>query len=242
MLLAVIPTDGGILIETVFYADEIKELPKEYSYPEVNEAELAMAKTLINSMNQEFQPELYKDEYQERLKALIEQKIAGKEIVSAKQEEQSNVIDLMEALKASIEQTSTNPNAAAGAKSERRFLMNILGNKSLKPMLIGADSEPFDDPSYLFELKLDSERCLSYLNKDSTELRNMRLLPKFPELSQLHRQVKKNCILDGELAVIKDGKPNFSRFSAEACCLINSKHGWPFPVLRPVLPLSIFYI
>ena len=30
MLLAVIPTDGGILIETVFYADEIKELPKEY--------------------------------------------------------------------------------------------------------------------------------------------------------------------------------------------------------------------
>ena len=37
----------------------------------------------------------------------------------------------------------------------------------------------------------------------------MRLLPKFPELSQLHRQVKKNCILDGELAVIKDGKPNF---------------------------------
>ena len=68
MLLAVIPTDGGILIETVFYADEIKELPKEYSYPEVNEAELAMAKTLINSMNQEFQPELYKDEYQERLK------------------------------------------------------------------------------------------------------------------------------------------------------------------------------
>ena len=49
-------------------------------------------------------------------------------------------------------------------------------------------------------------------SRDGTELRNkrnMRLLPKFPELSQLHRQVKKNCILDGELAVIKDGKPNF---------------------------------
>ena len=107
-LLAVIPTDDGILIETMFYADEIKELPKEYSHPAVNEAELAMAKTLINSMNQEFQPELYKDEYQERLKALIEQKIAGKEIVSAKQEEQGNVIDLMEALKASIEQAGSN--------------------------------------------------------------------------------------------------------------------------------------
>jgi len=108
MLLAVIPTDDGILIETMFYADEIKELPKEYSHPEVNEAELAMAKTLINSMDREFQPELYKDEYQERLEALIEQKIAGKEIVAAKQEEQGNVIDLMEALKASIEQAGPN--------------------------------------------------------------------------------------------------------------------------------------
>ena len=105
--------------------------------------------------------------------------------------------------------------------------MDIWENKNLKPMLIGADSGPFDDPDYLFELKLDGERCLAYLSKDGTELRNkrnMRLLPKFPELSQLHRQVKKNCILDGELAVIKDGKPNF------------------FEVLRPVLPLSIFYI
>ena len=50
MLLAVIPTDDGILIETMFYADEIKELPKEYTHPAVNEAELTMAKTLINSM------------------------------------------------------------------------------------------------------------------------------------------------------------------------------------------------
>ena len=113
-LLAVIPTDDGILIETMFYADEIKELPKEYSHPAVNEAELAMAKTLINSMNQEFQPELYQDEYQERLKALIEQKIAGKEIVSAKQEEQGNVIDLMEALKASIEQAGSNKHKRGG--------------------------------------------------------------------------------------------------------------------------------
>lgn len=58
MLLAVIPTDDGILIETMFYADEIKELPKEYTQPAVNEAELTMAKILINSMEQEFQPAL----------------------------------------------------------------------------------------------------------------------------------------------------------------------------------------
>ncbi len=58
MLLAVIPTDDGILIETMFYADEIKELPKEYTHPAVDGAESTMAKILINSMEQEFQPAL----------------------------------------------------------------------------------------------------------------------------------------------------------------------------------------
>ena len=52
--------------------------------------------------------------------------------------------------------------------------MDIWENKNLKPMLIGADSGPFDDPDYLFELKLDGERCLAYLSKDGTELRNKR--------------------------------------------------------------------
>ena len=76
--------------------------------------------------------------------------------------------------------------------------MDIWENKNLKPMLVGADSGPFDDPDYLFELKLDGERCLAYLSKDGTELRNkrnMRLLPKFPEMSQLHRQVKKLSLI-----------------------------------------------
>ena len=61
--------------------------------------------------------------------------------------------------------------------------MDIWENKNLKPMLIGADSGPFDDPDYLFELKLDGERCLAYLSKDGTELRNkrtMRLLRSSP--------------------------------------------------------------
>jgi DNA end-binding protein Ku len=43
-LLAIIPREDGILIETMFYADEIKELQKPYTRPQVNEAELDMAK------------------------------------------------------------------------------------------------------------------------------------------------------------------------------------------------------
>ncbi len=93
-----------MLISTMFYADEVKELQKQYKKPEVSEAELNMAKMLINSMDTPFNPEMYKDEYQEKLRQLIESKIAGKEIVAAQSEGPAKVIDLMEALKQSVEQ------------------------------------------------------------------------------------------------------------------------------------------
>ncbi|WP_418427895.1 DNA ligase [Anaerotruncus massiliensis (ex Liu et al. 2021)] len=92
--------------------------------------------------------------------------------------------------------------------------MDIFDEKNIRPMLIGEEAEAFDDPAYLYELKLDGERAIVYLDpKGETELRNKRnkrMLPIFPELSELHRQVKGRCILDGEYIVLKDGKPNFS--------------------------------
>jgi DNA end-binding protein Ku len=104
-LMAIIPREDGMLISTMFYEDDVKALPKSYNKPTVSEAELTMAKTLINAMDAPFNPSEYKDEYQIKLKELIETKIAGKEIVAAKPEKPDNVIDLMDALKASIEKT-----------------------------------------------------------------------------------------------------------------------------------------
>lgn len=86
-------------------------------------------------------------------------------------------------------------------------------DKTLSPMLIGEEGEAFDSEDYLYELKLDGERCIAYLDVDGTELRNkrnVRMLPKLPELFSLHRQVNCRCVLDGELTVMKDGKPDFS--------------------------------
>lgn len=119
-LLAIIPREDGILIQTMFYEDEIKDLPKSYAKAEPNEAELEMAKTLISSMDKPFAPSQYKDEYQERLSELIEQKIAGKEIVAAVPEEKSNVIDLMEALQKSIEQTKPASGKRTVAKTKSK--------------------------------------------------------------------------------------------------------------------------
>jgi len=90
--------------------------------------------------------------------------------------------------------------------------MDLFESKNIKPMLIGEMQEPFDSPDHIYELKLDGIRCIAYLDKNNTELRNKRdikMLVKFPELSDIHKQVKYRCILDGELIVMKDGKPDF---------------------------------
>jgi len=102
-LMAIIPRRDGILISTMYYANEIRELQKQYASPQVSEQELGMAKILINSMDTPFDPAKYKDEYQEKLRGLIETKIAGREVVAAEHDGAGKVIDLMEALKASIE-------------------------------------------------------------------------------------------------------------------------------------------
>ncbi|MGI5892407.1 MAG: Ku protein [Bacillota bacterium] len=103
-LMAIIPREDGILISTMFYADDIKELQKPYARPEVSEQELKMAKTLIDFMDTPFEPAKYKDEYQIKLRALIETKISGQEVVAAEPDSSTGkVIDLMEALKASVE-------------------------------------------------------------------------------------------------------------------------------------------
>jgi len=102
-LMAIIPRENGMLISTMFYQDDIKDLQQSYNIPEPTEQELKMAQVLINSMDTPFEPAQYKDEYQSKLKELIETKIAGKEVVAAKPEQAGNVINLMDALKASIE-------------------------------------------------------------------------------------------------------------------------------------------
>ncbi len=102
-MLAIIPRQDGMLVQTMYYNDDIKEIPTTYNKPAISDQEISMAKTLINSMNTPFNPEEYQDEYQVKLRELVATKIAGKEVVAKESEPQTNVIDLMEALQKSIE-------------------------------------------------------------------------------------------------------------------------------------------
>lgn len=92
---------------------------------------------------------------------------------------------------------------------------DLFSEMMINPMLIGASSQAFNDENYIFEVKWDGERCIAYLDPhlQITELRNKRnlkMIPKVPELSLLHKQVNQRCILDGELITIVNGRPDFS--------------------------------
>jgi DNA end-binding protein Ku len=117
------PHDEGLLMEQLYYADEIRpfgEVPLEEG--EVNEAELQLAKQLIDqAASDAFDPAQFKDEVREKTLELIEAKIAGQEITAAPAEEsKTKIIDLMAALKASIEEDEKErkPASRAGKKSK----------------------------------------------------------------------------------------------------------------------------
>jgi DNA end-binding protein Ku len=100
------PFQNGIIMHQLRYADEIKEWSEVPigDLPEIKANELNLAKQIIAQIAADtFIPEKYEDEVQKRMKALIEKKVEGQEITAAPDApQQGKVIDLMEALKASL--------------------------------------------------------------------------------------------------------------------------------------------
>lgn len=101
-LIALLPGENGLVAETMHYLEEIKAVPKPFMSPEIQPAELEMAKALVNTMDKPFQPELYHDHYQERLMEAIQKNINGEGIAMPGEEPAGNVTDIMEALKRSL--------------------------------------------------------------------------------------------------------------------------------------------
>lgn len=96
---------------------------------------------------------------------------------------------------------------------------DLFDSKSVSPMLIGEERPAFNSDGWLYELKLDGIRCIAYLDTDGVVLRNKRnkdITSIFPELANVYRQAARRCILDGELFVMKDGRPSFSEVQRRA--------------------------
>jgi len=118
-LAAIIPREGGIVIQTMYFEDEIRDIPKSYKVYKPQDAELNMAKMLINSMDKPFDPESYHDEYQAKLRQLIEDKIAGAEIKTPSENAGSSIVDLMEALTKSVENAKGGETKTAKARAKK---------------------------------------------------------------------------------------------------------------------------
>jgi DNA end-binding protein Ku len=119
------PSGDGLVLHTLYYPDELHtsnrgEIPK----PAYSAKELELAKSLVNHLKAPFKPREFRDEYRENVKRLIDQKQKGQKITAVKQSPKAPVIDLMDALKrslnASTPRATTAPNVHAPKKKAAR--------------------------------------------------------------------------------------------------------------------------
>lgn len=94
-------TSVGIIMTTLFFEEEVL-LPEDEIQSKVNEKELYLAIKIIEERKGKFEPQKYKDEYQENIKGAIEDKLEGKSIKKVKKKPKQQVNDLMEALEKSL--------------------------------------------------------------------------------------------------------------------------------------------
>ena len=110
---------SGLMLHTMYYADEVRDFDDidRGQTVKLKDGEMGLALRLIDELvSKEFHPENYHDEYRDRVLRLVEQKVEGKEVTALEpQVRQSQVVDLMEALKASLERRD----GAAKAKAPR---------------------------------------------------------------------------------------------------------------------------
>lgn len=97
--------------------------------------------------------------------------------------------------------------------------MNVFKDKNIKPMLLHEENKPFDNEDYLFEMKFDGIRALIYVSPEEIVIKNRKgfvVNDTFPELLEIQKYIKKECIFDGEIVLMQDNKPSFSKLQERA--------------------------
>ena len=103
-LCALRPKDGALMLETLYYPDEIRAQPEmDLGGVKVSDREFEMAAALIDLLRKPFEPDEYKDHYREALSQLIEAKLEGREVVTSPAAPEAKVLDLADALRRSVE-------------------------------------------------------------------------------------------------------------------------------------------
>jgi DNA end-binding protein Ku len=110
-LVAVQPKDNGLVMYTMRHSKEVRSMDNIEELgnvpSKVKPEEIRLAKQVIENFEGELNLEEYRDEYQEELQRIIDAKVAGEEVVAKSEEAPPNVVNLMDALRQSLDRVST---------------------------------------------------------------------------------------------------------------------------------------
>jgi DNA end-binding protein Ku len=118
-LAAVRPVGDVLVLDTMYYADEVRK-PEDAPRPQVRKEEVEMAKTLIENLAGKWDPERYHDRYRNELLDLLRKKAKGKPLPEPQAEEGGEVVDLMEALRQSVQATKKRRAATTRRSAAKR--------------------------------------------------------------------------------------------------------------------------
>jgi DNA end-binding protein Ku len=112
--------DDKLVLETMYYADEIRKPEKVSVKGDLRSAEVDMAKSLIENLSEPFKPEKYDDTYRKELLELLRAKAKGKKLPEPSDEGPGEVIDLMAALRESVERTKKQRKRTGGRSRAKK--------------------------------------------------------------------------------------------------------------------------
>jgi len=122
-LVAVQPKDKGMVMYTMRHANEIRSMDNieelDNVPSKIKPEEIKLAKQVIENFEAEFNVTEFRDQYQEELQRIIDAKIAGEEVVATAEEAPPKVVNLMDALRQSLDRVSTGKKKAAKAEIEK---------------------------------------------------------------------------------------------------------------------------
>jgi DNA end-binding protein Ku len=115
-LAAVRAADRALVLETMYYADEVREAEKVDGRVQLRKPEVEMAKSLVENLSADFDPAKYDDTYRKELLGLLRKKAKGAKLPEPEEEPEGEVVDLMAALRESVERTQKKSGGRKRAK------------------------------------------------------------------------------------------------------------------------------
>ncbi|MGI8434677.1 MAG: Ku protein [Nocardioidaceae bacterium] len=130
--------DGALVLQTMLWPEEVRN--SDFAAPDdsikIREQEIAMAESYISTLRGNFEPERYHSEYREALERLVEAKSSGLPMPEVEEDdpgETAQVVDLVAALRASVDAAKKRREAGSAAGPTERELSSGAGAKSVKP-------------------------------------------------------------------------------------------------------------